>query len=485
MFGFKDPTRVINVIDDTSSLIEAKAVEHERVLASTDLLAEARKRVADVLRPEVSGISVAELERGAADVRAKVTDLASEAVNQMRQRGLAGRGPVIPDPLAHTLVQQVLDWQFGAGALETLFREPDVEDIVINSSRATNDDDTGALEMWTYRQSGKRRESISLTLEELREIINRNAGYQGRALNPITPILNAQMKNGLGRGARINAILSPACDPHISVTIRVHRLVARTFNDLVKLGTLSVSAASWLWLCVQAGLSMVVGGATSSGKTNFLNALAGVMPAHLRCVVIEDTRELELSVADKVYLTTVQNAEGLRAITQRQLVANALRMRPDRIILGEVRDAAAWDAVKACNTGHDGTLLSLHAEDAPGALIRLTQLCGEAPETANIPAQMLHEIIASAFQCVVFMERRRLSDGSYRRTVTQINEVNGYVSDGLTVQKPLFLFEGGELSWSNQWPHDRLKRHIFEAGFSDRDIEAALTGRARLWEVPC
>ena len=324
MFGFKDPTRVINVIDDTSSLIEAKAVEHERVLASTDLLAEARKRVADVLRPEMSGISVTELERGAADVRAKVTDLASEAVNQMRQRGLAGRGPVIPDPLAHTLVQQVLDWQFGAGALETLFREPDVEDIVINSSRATNDDDTGALEMWTYRQSGKRRESISLTLEELREIINRNAGYQGRALNPITPILNAQMKNGLGRGARINAILSPACDPHISVTIRVHRLVARTFNDLVKLGTLSVPAASWLWLCVQAGLSMVVGGATSSGKTNFLNALAGVMPSHLRCVVIEDTRELELSVADKVYLTTVQNAEGLRAITQRQLVANAL-----------------------------------------------------------------------------------------------------------------------------------------------------------------
>ena len=136
---------------------------------------------------------------------------------------------------------------------------------------------------------------------------------------------------------------------------------------------------SWLWLCMQAGLSMVVGGATSSGKTNFLNALAGVMPPHLRCVVIEDTRELELSVADKVYLTTVQTAEGQLAITQRQLVANALRMRPDRIILGEVRDAAAWDAVKACNTGHDGTLLSVHAEDAPSVLVRLTQLCGEAP----------------------------------------------------------------------------------------------------------
>ena len=150
-----------------------------------------------------------------------------------------------------------------------------------------------------------------------------------------------------------------------------------------------------------------------------------------------------------------------------------------------LRDAAAWDAVKACNTGHDGTLLSLHAEDASGVLVRLTQLCSEAPETSNIPAQMLREIIAAAFQCVVFMERRRLADGSYRRTVTQINEVNGFVNDGLTVQKPLFQWASGELRWSNQWPHERLKARIHEAGFSDRDIEAALAGRARLWEGSC
>ena len=356
MFGFKDPTRVIPIIDDSSSLIEAKAVERERALASTDLLAEARKRVADLLKPEVSGISVSTLERGTEEVRASVTDLATDVVNQMRQRGLAGRGPVIPDALASVLVQQVLDHQFGAGALEPLFRESDVEDIVINSNPSTESNpstknsDEGRLEIWTYRQSGKRRESIALTSDELREIINRNAGYQGRALNPVTPILNAQMRNGQGHGARINAILSPACDPHISVTIRVHRLVARRFSDLVKLGTLSVPAASWLWLCVQAGLSMVVGGATSSGKTNFLNALAGVMPAYLRCVVIEDTRELDLAVSDKVYWSTVQHPDPARCVTQRDLVKAALRARPDRIVLGEVRDGAAWDAIKATNT---------------------------------------------------------------------------------------------------------------------------------------
>jgi pilus assembly protein CpaF len=293
-------------------------------------------------------------------------------------------------------------------------------------------------------------------------------------------------------GARINAVLNPVCDPHISATIRIHRLVARTFDDLVRLGTLSQAAASWLWLAVHSGLSIVVGGGTSSGKTNLLNALVGVMPNALRCVVIEDTRELELTVPDKVYLVTVQNADGTRAVTQRQLVANALRMRPDRLILGEVRDAAAWDAVKACNTGHEGTLLSIHADDAHGVLVRLSQLCGEAPETSNISEKMLREVIASAFQCVVFLERRRQPDGSFRRFVTQITEVNGFVTDNTTVQKPLFRFEGSDpstsfgagLLWTQQWPHERIKRRIHDAGFSEDDIEAALTGRVRLWEMP-
>ena len=200
--------------------------------------------------------------------------------------------------------------------------------------------------------------------------------------------------------------------------------------------------------------------------------------------VIEDTRELALPVPDKVDLLTTQNAEGMRTVTQRHLVANALRMRPDRIILGEVRDAAAWDAVKACNTGHEGTLLTVHAEDAPGALIRLAQLCGEATETSNFPDKTLREVISSAFQCVVFLERRRQPDGSFKRFVTQINEVNGHVVDSVTVQKPLFHFEDGQLHWTRQWPHERIKRRIHDAGFDDSDIESALTGAGRMWVQP-
>jgi pilus assembly protein CpaF len=473
MFGFKDPTRTITVMEESTSLVETRAQEQQHALASLDLKEEARHRVAERLKPDVSGISPQNLEAGSPDVRGKVECIAGLVIEKLQQRGLAGKGPVIPDDQAEVLLRHVLDWQFGAGPLEPLFHELDVEDIVVNSS-------DGSLEVWTYRQSGKRRESIELSLEALREIINRNAGVQGRALNPSAPILNARMRNG----ARINAVLSPVCDPHIAVTIRIHRLVARRFDDLVRLGTLSPAAAAWLWLCVQAGLSILVGGGTSSGKTNLLNAIASVMPGNLRCVVIEDTRELELPVPDRVYLTTVQPTNGERPITQRQLVANALRMRPDRIILGEVRDAAAWDAVKACNTGHEGTLLSVHAEDASGVLIRLAQLCGEAPETANIPERMLREVIAAAFQCVVFLERRRQLDGSYRRLVTQITEVNGLVADGVTVQKPMFTFSSGELVWTKQWPHERLLRRLSEHGFTQRDIELALQGKARLWEMP-
>lgn len=137
--------------------------------------------------------------------------LAQAILDQLRQRGLAGRGPIFSDADLAAMLQRLMDWQFGAGALEPLFREPDVEDIVINSVREPSGE--VALQVWTYRQSGKRHEDIALSVEDLRQIINRNAGYQGRALNPNTPILNAQMRNGAGAGARINAVLNPVRDP--------------------------------------------------------------------------------------------------------------------------------------------------------------------------------------------------------------------------------------------------------------------------------
>ena len=458
---------VIEILDDTTSLVTERAEAQARQLQSVDWKAQARKWLADRLKPERSGIGVAALEAGAAETQAKVEQIARGLIGEMQQQGLAGRGPVIHDHAADDLLRYLMDWQFGAGPLEPLFREPDVEDIIVNSVLVPGG---VGIEVWTYRQSGKRRESVQISADEVREIVNRNAGAQGRALNASTPILNAQMRYGAGAGSRICAVMDPVCDPYLSVTIRIHRLVARSFEDLVALGTLTPAAANWLRVCVQAGLSIVVAGGTSSGKTNFLNAIARLMPEYLRVVVIEDTRELDLAVSDKVYWTTVQHPEPARCITQRDLVKAALRARPDRIVLGEVRDGAAWDAIKATNTGHQGTLLSLHAEDAESVLLRLAQLCSEASETHNLSEKTLKEVIASAFQIVVFLERQRMPDGSYRRLVTQINEVNGLVSDGVINQKQLFRMEGGQLVWTKAWPHERVRRRLGEANVSENTL---------------
>jgi pilus assembly protein CpaF len=473
--------RVLGDDETNSSIVDAIGARRQNALNSVDLKVAARQALRDRLKPEKSAISLRELDEAAPHTRARVEGIAREVAAAIQDQGLAGQGPAVSDDDVRGIVQHLMDWQFGAGPLEPLFHAPDVEDIVINSVPSSSTQ--SRIEVWTYRQSGKRREPIDITPDDVQEIVNRNAGYQGRALNATTPILNAHMRNGAGRGARVNAILDPVCDPRISATIRIHRLVARSFDDLVALGTLSPSAASWLWLCAQSGLAMIVGGGTSSGKTNFLNAIARIMPDSLRVVCIEDTRELDLAVPDKVHLVTVQSPDGSRAVTQRQLVANALRMRPDRIVLGEVRDAAAWDAVKAGCTGHQGTLLTIHADDAEGVVARLLQLCAEAPETANIPQHTLKEVISSAFQTIVFLERRRQPDGSFRRFVTEIDELNGFVSDGQVNQKSIFRLRDNQLLWTGNWPHERIKRRILEAGFADRDVQDALSGRRILWRA--
>ena len=468
---------VIGAFDDYASPIaERMRAERDEALAAAPLKQQARQLLSERLQPAVSGISLQALSEAAPDTRARVEELAREVVATLRHKGLAGQGTLIDDAQAEGLRRFLSASQFGLGELEYLFHEPDVEDIVINTAPVTTTE--SRVTVWTYRQSGKRREAVELDPRDAIELINRSVAHQGRKLDPTTPILNAQMRNG----ARVNAVLDPVCDPLLSATIRIHRLVARSFDDLVRFGTLTDAAASWLWLCVRARLALVVGGGTSSGKTNFLNAIARVTDPNERVVAIEDTRELDLAVEDKVYLCTVQSPDSGRAVTQRQLVANALRMRPDRIVLGEVRDAAAWDAIKAASTGHEGTLLTVHAEDAEGVVTRLARLAREAPETANLPEQTVKEAVASAFQCVVFLRRFPQPDGSFRRCVIEIAELNGFVNDGVVNQKLLFKLTNGRLEWTRQWPHERTRQRILDAGFTQGDIEAALAGRAQLWQ---
>ena len=200
------PSQQIHVVDDTTSLVTARDVRQQELLNSNSVFNEAHTQLAERLKPEVSGITATELELAAEKTRWRVETIAEEIIGELQQRGLAGRGPVIPEAMATRLIRELLDWQFGAGPLEPLFREPDVEDIIVNSAPGK----TGevAIEVWTYRQSGKRREVIDISADDVREITNRNAGYQGRALNPTTPILNAQMRNGARIIASIRRVLA-------------------------------------------------------------------------------------------------------------------------------------------------------------------------------------------------------------------------------------------------------------------------------------
>ena len=464
------PPPTIRVVDTNTSLRQALEDRARAEVAGIDIRARARERYAQRIAPERSGISLSELNEGGPAVRERAEQIAREVVRELQDEGLSGRGPVIEDDQAAAIVKYLIDYQFGMGPLEDLFGENDVEDIIVNTHPGP--DGKPRCEVWTYRQSGKRKEEVAVDPDELLAIINRHASAQGRALNPSSPILNARLKNG----ARINAILDPVCDPMLAVTIRRHRLVARSFADLVRMGSLSEAAADFLWLATRARLAMIVAGGTGSGKTSTLNAIARTADPDERVVVIEDTRELHLAVKDAVYMVTVQGQ-----VTQRHLVANALRMRPDRIVLGEVRGGEAWDAVKAANTGHDGTLVTVHAEDAEGAVMRFLQLCREAEETAQMPERTILEFVAAAFQVVVFLARRRQPDGSFRRGVVEIVESPGHVREGRPVLNPIFTLRDGTLTWTNYRLHDAVRQKIINAGFGERDIEAALAGKLGKW----
>ena len=159
-------------------------------------------------------------------------------------------------------------------------------------------------------------------------------------------------------------------------------------------------------------------------------------------------------------------------------------MRPDRLILGEVRDEAAFDALKACNTGHDGTLMTVHADDAESVPARLIELAYEAPEASTMPERTLKGMVARAFQMVVFIERKLMPDGSNRRLITQINELSGHVQNDLVSQQRLFEMTPQGLTWTKAQPQDRTRRYLRNAGFTDQDVIDALNGRIQPWLQP-
>jgi pilus assembly protein CpaF len=317
---------------------------------------------------------------------------------------------------------QILDEIFGFGPLEPLLKDPDISDILVNTHKQVMVERQGKLYPTDVRFKDDRH---------LLQIIDRIVSGVGRRIDESQPLVDARMPDG----SRVNAIIPPlAIDgPHLS--IRKFRLDALSGEDLVRYESLTPAMLELLSGIVKARLNILISGGTGAGKTTLLNVLSSYLPLDERIVTIEDSAELQLRQPHVVRLETrPSNVEGEGEISQRALLINALRMRPDRIVMGEVRGAEAVDMLQAMNTGHDGSLTTLHANSPRDALARLETMISMAG--LRLPEKAMRQQVASAVDVVIQVSR--LTDG--RRKVTNISEIAGMEGETISMQD-IFVFE--------------------------------------------
>jgi pilus assembly protein CpaF len=320
------------------------------------------------------------------------------------------------------LVRQVVDEIFGLGPLEILMQDPEVADILVNTHDQVFVERHGKLLPTDVRFQDDRH---------LLQVIDRIVSAVGRRIDDSSPMVDARLPDG----SRVNAIIPPlAIDgPHLS--IRKFKRDALSGEDLLRMGSVTQPMLEVLSGIVRARLNVLISGGTGAGKTTLLNVLSSFIPADERIVTIEDSAELQLRQPHVVRLETRSaNIEGQGAVPQRMLLINSLRMRPDRIVMGEVRGAEAVDMLQAMNTGHDGSLTTLHANTPRDALSRLETMISMA--SLNLPDKAMRQQIASAINVVI--QVTRLSDGS-RKLIT-ISEIVGMEGDVITMQD-IFVFE--------------------------------------------
>ena len=320
------------------------------------------------------------------------------------------------------LVQQVVDEIFGLGPLEPLMQDPEVSDILVNTARQVYVERHGKLVATDVRFQDDKH---------LLQVIDRIVSAVGRRIDDTTPMVDARLPDG----SRVNAIIPPlAIDgPHLS--IRKFRQDALSGDDLLRVGSVTAPMLELLQGIVRARLNVLISGGTGAGKTTLLNILSSFIPSDERIVTIEDSAELQLRQPHVVRLETrTANIEGEGEIPQRMLLINSLRMRPNRIVMGEVRGGEAVDMLQAMNTGHDGSLTTIHANTPRDALSRLETMVAMA--NLNLPDKATRQQIASAVHVVIQVSR--LSDGT--RKVVAISELVGMEGDVITMQD-IFVFE--------------------------------------------
>jgi len=333
-------------------------------------------------------------------------------------------GEVVPLSFAERerLSREILDEIFGLGPLEQLLKDPNISDILVNRYDRVYVEKAGKLELTTLAF----KDNIHLM-----QIIERIVSRVGRRVDESSPMVDARLTDG----SRVNAIIPPLAIDGPCLSIRRFGRDPVTARQMIENQTLTESMLELLSSMVKGRLNILVSGGTGAGKTTLLNVLSGYIPNSDRIVTIEDAAELQLKQEHVVRLETrPPNIEGKGAVRQRQLVINSLRMRPDRIVVGEVRGEEAFDMLQAMNTGHEGSLTTVHANSPRDAMARVENMVSMA--NLNIPERAVRHQIASAVHAVV--QIARLSDGT--RKVVTVSEITGMDSESIAMQD-IFIFD--------------------------------------------
>jgi pilus assembly protein CpaF len=361
-------------------------------------------------RLNLEALAAVDRQRAEAEIRTLVFELMAEEATPV---SMAER---------ETILSDILDEVFGLGPLEPLLRDPNINDILVNTYKQVYIERAGQLQKVATSFQDDRH---------LLRVIDRIVSAVGRRVDDSSPMVDARLADG----SRVNAIIPPLAVDGPLLSIRRFPKERLKGEDLVAYRAMTRPMLDFLGHCVRARLNCLISGGTGAGKTTLLNVMSSFIGEHERIATIEDAAELQLHQEHVVRLETrPPNVEGKGAVKQRQLVINALRMRPDRIVVGEVRGEEALDMLQAMNTGHDGSLTTIHANTARDALSRVETMI--AMGSVNLPEKAIRQQISSAIQVVV--QQTRLADGS--RKVTSISEITGMEGEVITMQE-IFMFE--------------------------------------------
>jgi pilus assembly protein CpaF len=349
-------------------------------------------------------------------------ELRRQIINQSLQQAYQATKLQLPNTLREQLFHDILDGLLGFGPIQPMLEDESISEIMINGPKKVFIERNGKLV------------KTNLTFENdmaVMRLIEKIIAPLGRRIDADTPTVDARLPDG----SRVNAVIQPCAIDGPTITIRKFKKDKLSVDQLINYGSITKTMAEFIRACMVSRLNVIISGGTGSGKTTLLNVLSGYIPEDERIVTIEDAAELKLQQEHVVRLETKPaNIEGKFPVSIRDLVKNSLRMRPDRIIVGECRGGEALDMLQAMNTGHDGSLTTLHANAPRDALSRLETMCMMAG--MDLPIKVVREQIASAIDLII--QQSRLKDGS--RKVTAITEVAGMEGDTI-VLTDIFKFE--------------------------------------------